>query len=92
MSLSFSSYRLCRRTLTLIALCRTLSQIKDAIPAHLFVRDTPRSLMYLVRDLILAAAWWKAALYIDPYFKSQAVTDVITPVGGEVARWASWLA
>lgn len=70
----------------------TLSQIKDAIPAHLFVRDTPRSLMYLVRDLILAAAWWKAALYIDPYFKSQAVTDVITPVGGEVARWASWLA
>ena len=48
--------------------------------------------MYLVRDLILAAAWWKAALYIDPYFKSQAVTDVITPVGGEVARWASWFA
>jgi len=68
----------------------TLAEIRAAIPARLFVRQTWKGLLYLARDIALAAACWKAATYIDPYFKSAQVTDVVGKVGGEVARWSAW--
>jgi hypothetical protein len=47
-------------------------------------------LLYLARDIILAAACWKAATYIDPYFKSSQVTDTVGKIGGELGRWSAW--
>jgi omega-6 fatty acid desaturase (delta-12 desaturase) len=65
-------------------------EIRAAIPPQLFVRDTLRGLRYLARDLILAAACWYAATYIDPYFKGEEVRQLLTPVGAETARWGAW--
>jgi hypothetical protein len=69
---------------------QSLAEIRAGIPAHLFVRDTPRAILYLIRDIIMAAAMWKGATYIDPFFKSAQAAEQLTPLGAEAARWASW--
>ncbi|KAF9035181.1 fatty acid desaturase-domain-containing protein [Panaeolus papilionaceus] len=68
----------------------SLKEIRAAIPPEFFVRDTRRGLLYFARDVLLAATAWKAATYIDPYFGQSATKELLTPVGAEVARWASW--
>ncbi|TFK53232.1 hypothetical protein OE88DRAFT_1626954 [Heliocybe sulcata] len=70
----------------------TLKEIRSAIPAQLFVRDTPRAILYLVRDLLMAAVVWKLGLQIDPAFRHSRVTSALTATGAEVARWAAWCA
>jgi omega-6 fatty acid desaturase (delta-12 desaturase) len=77
-------------TLIPVLLFRSLKEIRAAIPAQLFVRDTGRGLLYFARDLLLAAAAWSLATTIDPYFKQTATRELLTPVGAEVARWAAW--
>lgn len=54
------------------------------------MRDTRKGLLYLARDLLMAAVAWSLATYIDPYFKQSAVAEILTPVGAEVARWSAW--
>ncbi|KAF8970848.1 delta 12 fatty acid epoxygenase [Flammula alnicola] len=68
----------------------SLKEIRAAIPAELFVRDTPRGLLYFARDVLLAASAWTLASFIDPYFQSETTKAALTPVGAEVARWAAW--
>ncbi|EPQ51967.1 hypothetical protein GLOTRDRAFT_48276 [Gloeophyllum trabeum ATCC 11539] len=70
----------------------TLKEIRAAIPAHLFVRDTPRAMLYLIRDLLMAAIVWKIGLQIDPTFKRVDVLSLMTPVGAEAGRWLAWVA
>jgi omega-6 fatty acid desaturase (delta-12 desaturase) len=69
----------------------TLKQIRDNIPPHLFVRDTVRGLLYLARDILMAAILWSLATYIDPYARRPEVAAKITPYGAEALRWAGWL-
>lgn len=68
----------------------TLSEIRAAIPPHLHVRQTWKGLLYLTRDIILAAITWKLGLLIDPTFKSSDAVKTLTPLGAEVARWGAW--
>ncbi|KAG6844674.1 hypothetical protein H0H87_004848 [Tephrocybe sp. NHM501043] len=69
---------------------RSLKEIRAAIPARFFVRDTTRGLMYLARDLLLAAAAWSLATYIDPFFRQRYIAEILSPIGAEAARWVSW--
>ncbi|KAH9475531.1 Delta(12) fatty acid desaturase [Psilocybe cubensis] len=69
----------------------SLKEIRAAIPAEYFVRDTARGLSYFGRDVLLAATAWTCATYIDPYFQQAATKELLTPIGAEVARWAAWL-
>lgn len=71
---------------------RSLSEIRAAIPAHCHVRQTWKGLLYLARDLAMAALAWKLALHIDPIFQSSYVAHRLTSLGAEVARWGAWLA
>ncbi|KAJ7595190.1 fatty acid desaturase-domain-containing protein [Mycena floridula] len=68
----------------------TLKEIRDHIPAHLFVRDTPRGLLYLARDILLASIAWSLATFIDPFFKRSDTIELLTPLGAEIGRWAGW--
>ncbi|THU84748.1 linoleoyl phosphatidylcholine delta-12 acetylenase [Dendrothele bispora CBS 962.96] len=68
----------------------SLKEIRNAIPARLFVRDTRRGLRFLARDLVLAAGLWYAATFIDPYFNNEKVVQLLNPIGKETARWAMW--
>ena len=69
---------------------RSLSEIRAAIPAHLFVRNTFRGLAYLARDIIMAAITWELATYIDPLCTSPAFKATLGPIGSEVLRWSLW--
>ncbi|KAG5637213.1 hypothetical protein H0H81_005376 [Sphagnurus paluster] len=68
----------------------SLKEIRSAIPAHFFTRYTLKGLTYLARDLLLATTAWSLATYIDPFFKDPSNKQLLTPLGAEVARWASW--
>lgn len=70
---------------------RKLQEIRAAIPQHLFVRDTRRGLLWLAVDLLMAAACWRAALHIDPTFRSRVMVQMLSPAGAAVARWACWM-
>ncbi|TFY64235.1 hypothetical protein EVJ58_g2769 [Rhodofomes roseus] len=67
----------------------TLSEIRAAIPAHFHVRKTWKGLLYLARDLAMAAVVWRVALHIDPTFRSEAMLQYLTPHAAETARWDS---
>ncbi|GAM23984.1 hypothetical protein SAMD00019534_071590 [Acytostelium subglobosum LB1] len=53
----------------------TIKQLRDAIPAHCFERDTLRSMSYVVHDFAIAAVLGFMATYIDliPSFAIRAV-------------------
>ena len=70
--------------------CSTLSEVKRAIPPRLFVRQTWRGVMYVARDLVMAAAAWKLATYIDPYTMHSVVRGTIGVVPSLVLRWTCW--
>ncbi|KAH9273182.1 hypothetical protein BASA83_004471 [Batrachochytrium salamandrivorans] len=60
----------------------TLKQVRDAIPAHCFERDTLRSFSYIVHDLVLVVALFYAATYIH-----------MLPLWYQIAAWpAYWFA
>ncbi|KJA16239.1 hypothetical protein HYPSUDRAFT_47552 [Hypholoma sublateritium FD-334 SS-4] len=67
-----------------------LKEIRAAIPPELFVRNTRHGLLYLSRDILMAATAWTLATLIDPYFQSEATRKILTPTGAEVSRWAAW--
>ncbi|KAK7689099.1 hypothetical protein QCA50_007790 [Cerrena zonata] len=68
----------------------SLQEIRAAIPVHLFERDTTRGLLYLSRDLLMAATAWKLATFIDPFFQGPSVRAQLGPFLAETARWLSW--
>ncbi|KDN50697.1 hypothetical protein RSAG8_01195, partial [Rhizoctonia solani AG-8 WAC10335] len=70
----------------------SMKEIRDAIPARLFVRNAARSTIYLARDLILAAALWKAASLIDPYFNHLGEAGILRRSFSEGFRWTAWMA
>jgi hypothetical protein len=67
-----------------------MTEIRRAIPPHLFKRDTIRSLLYLLRDLTMAAIVWRVATYIDPCFHRTDVRGVLTGPLAELSRWGAW--
>lgn len=69
---------------------RSLKDIRNAIPAHLFVRHTKLGLLYTARDLVMAATIWYSATFIDPAFKESRVQSALTPYGAEALRWTFW--
>ncbi|KAF9517924.1 hypothetical protein BS47DRAFT_1427279 [Hydnum rufescens UP504] len=70
----------------------SLGEIRAAIPARFFVRETGRGLSYMARDFVIAAILWWAATYIDPAEKSELARSTLGPVGAEVFRWSLWCA
>jgi hypothetical protein len=72
--------------------CRTLKEIRDAIPPHLFQRRLGLGLAYLLRDFMMAAAIGYLGTFIDPVFIAacQGAATYSQMVGFEVARWAAW--
>ena len=69
----------------------SMKEIKSAIPPHLFVRSTAWGLVYLTRDLILAATLWKAASFIDPCFDQPDGSHVLKRSMLEAFRWLAWM-
>jgi len=76
--------------MTLIKIQRSLKEIRAAIPAEFFIRDTPRGLLYFARDVLLATVAWALATYIDRYFQLAPTKVLLSPIGAEVGRWAAW--
>ncbi|TFK22249.1 delta 12 fatty acid epoxygenase [Coprinopsis marcescibilis] len=67
-----------------------LKEIRAAIPPEMFVRNTTKGIMFLCRDLLLAATAWSIALRIDPFFGHAVVKSVLTPFGAECVRYCAW--
>lgn len=76
---------------TIISYSWTLDEIKAAIPAQFFVRDTARGLSYVVRDFIQVAIFWYLATYIDPFGKCARLRETLSPAGAETVRWGLWV-
>ncbi|EKM78346.1 hypothetical protein AGABI1DRAFT_75906 [Agaricus bisporus var. burnettii JB137-S8] len=67
-----------------------LTEIRAAIPARLFVRDTRQGLYYLIRDILLAAAVSSLAHRIDPLFRNLHTIQNFNPFLIELLRWSAW--
>ncbi|TFK21586.1 delta 12 fatty acid epoxygenase [Coprinopsis marcescibilis] len=68
----------------------SLKEIRDAIPPGMFVRNTSLGLLYLLRDIVLAATAWSIAMRIDPFFGRDEMKTLLTPLGAGCLRWAAW--
>lgn len=68
-----------------------MSEIRAAIPAHLFVRNTWKGMAYLARDIVMAAVIWKLGTKIDPLCTSTTSKSLLTDLGSELLRWGLWL-
>ncbi|OJT14037.1 hypothetical protein TRAPUB_9394 [Trametes pubescens] len=71
---------------------RSLKEIRDQIPLHLFERNTPKALAYAARDLALAAALFALARRIDWLCAHPALQPFMNPMSSAVLRGACWLA
>ncbi|KAJ7701504.1 hypothetical protein B0H17DRAFT_924666 [Mycena rosella] len=69
----------------------SLKEIRAAIPARLFKRNTGRGLLYLARDLLVVAGLWALASQIDGTFTAPSFQKLLSPGGAQVAKWAAWL-
>lgn len=71
-----------------------MQDIREAIPAEYFYRNTILSTLYLVQDLVMAGAMLYAGTHIDPWFKSlpamlgdkYATNELYIEIG----RWTVW--
>ncbi|KIP05950.1 hypothetical protein PHLGIDRAFT_107537 [Phlebiopsis gigantea 11061_1 CR5-6] len=69
----------------------SIEEVRAAIPARLFKRDTTRGLLYLARDLAMAAIVWRLGMQIDTISVRPAVVGLTGHAGAEVLRWGLWL-
>lgn len=69
---------------------RSISEVKAAIPDRLFVRNTLRSMLALLRDVAIAISVWRLAMFIDPFFDLLAFRGVASPFEVNLARWITW--
>ncbi|KAH8108807.1 fatty acid desaturase-domain-containing protein [Phellopilus nigrolimitatus] len=69
----------------------SMSEIRGAIPAHLFKRDTFRATTYLLRDITLTGILWWAATWIDPFFIQLSVSNRILEGVSAFGRIVCWM-
>jgi len=69
---------------------RSLTEICNAIPAHLFKQNTICSLLYFSCDLVLAAIVLQVATYINHFCCCSDIQDMITSAVTELGQWAAW--
>ena len=72
-----------------------MSEIRRAIPSHLFVRSTERAVGFLIRDICMAAIVWYFAMQIEPleqYVHKKTQESVIfVPWISKALACALWL-
>jgi hypothetical protein len=68
-----------------------MKQIRDAIPPHLFIKDTRRGLLYFARDLSMAAFAWKAMMLTEACLTSEDVRQALSPSVAKFSLYAMWL-
>lgn len=72
---------------------RSVSQLKQAIPAELFVKNTPRAFVYLLRDLVQCAALFYLAYVFEmsenPTIRAIRTTQSILALCLRAIFWAS---
>ncbi|THH06484.1 hypothetical protein EW145_g4062 [Phellinidium pouzarii] len=76
---------------TFTPLTWSMSEIRAAIPAHLFQRNGFKSSLYLIRDVALAAMLWYAATFIDPFFAQVSAAGKAYENVAIVGQAAAWL-
>lgn len=72
---------------------RSVSQLKQAIPAELFVKNTSRAFVYLLRDLVQCAALFYLAYVFEmsenPTIRAIRTTQSILALCLRAIFWAS---
>lgn len=71
---------------------RTFKDVRDQIPAHLHKKNTPKSLAYAARGVILAIVLFALAANIDNITSSKSVQNVLGPSLSAAVAYSCWLA
>lgn len=70
----------------------SITEIRAAIPEHLFERHLGRAVLYLVRDLVTVSTFWYLATWIDSSQLAHAAASCGVPVVAlPFLRWTLWL-
>ena len=70
---------------------RSLSEIRAAIPPHLFIRDTRRAMGYFARDATMAAAALVLAAHTQQILASPFVVDHLGHSTAKLLQAFAWL-
>ncbi|KAH7916574.1 fatty acid desaturase-domain-containing protein [Hygrophoropsis aurantiaca] len=68
----------------------SLKEIRASIPTQYFVRDTARSLAYVLRDVLMAAGLVGFVALADVYLHSASATQNLGVIGTNAAQWGLW--
>lgn len=70
--------------------CRSLDEVRKAIPAYLFERSTARAMLYLMRDVAMCLGIAYLASYIEPTALQLQSAGVFSPIMANMFKWALW--
>ncbi|CAL1703514.1 unnamed protein product [Somion occarium] len=69
----------------------SFSEIQSAVPKHLFEKSSLKALSYVFRDVSFAYAFYRAALFIDPFVHELAVQQRFGFIACSLIRWSLWI-
>ncbi|KAJ7091326.1 delta-12 fatty acid desaturase [Mycena belliarum] len=68
----------------------TLSEVRSAVPKHLYEKSTVKGCLYVARDFSCAFAVYKLGWSIDSFSRALVERFGMSPITGALTKWSLW--